>query len=103
MLKMRSDIVRVINEILKQITWCDYDDIYYRPIELHKMIIDFCREYKSRPCKLKCKVDHYGRLYINDIYISHIAKIDDKYRKIKYDDDIYYLEGKILEKQDRYY
>ena len=77
-----------------------YNNDFYKADDFY---IDFCRKYKSRPCKLKCKVDHYGRLYINDIYIYHIAKIDDKYRKIKYDDDIYYLEGKILEKQDRYY
>lgn len=100
---MRADVVKVINEqILKKITWCHWDGIYYKPLELHKMIVDFCRKYKTRPNQLKCDVDHYGRLYINNIYIEHIATIDNKYRKIKCDEVANYWEGKILARQEKY-
>lgn len=105
MAKTRADVVRIINEqILKKITWCDdWDGIYYKPLELHKMIIDFCRKYKTTPSKLKCDVDHFGRLYINDKYIDHIATIDNKYRKLGYDEKASYWEGKILARQENYY
>ena len=101
---MRTDIVRVINkQILPKITWSlHWNDIYYKPIELHKMIIDFCKENKVRPNQLKCNVDHYGRLYINDIYIDHICTMDKTYKKIGYDEQTDYWENKILARQEKY-
>ena len=100
---MRADIIRVINEqILHKITWCLWDGIYYKPIELHKIIIDFCKKNKVKPNNLKCEVDHYGRLFINDIYIDHICTIDKAYRKIGYDEQTDYWENKILTRQEKY-
>lgn len=105
MTKMRADVVKVINEqILNKITWSlHWDDMYYKPIELHKMIIDFCRQHKVRPNQLKCDVDHYGRLFINDIYIDHIVVMDEEYKKIGYIAEANYWEGRILARQERYY
>lgn len=102
----RKDIINFVNnDILSQIdsgiTW---HDMFVSGRELIKLVSD----YRSRQIEAgKARIDDKytakvidGYLYINN---EPIARIAPKTPKISFDEYSYYIEGRILARQEAYY
>ena len=91
----------VNNQILPQINWTWLN---ITPIkELIKLVIDYRRRQVREgnahiDDKLNAKVID-GCLYINNDFIKRIAPKDPR---VKFDEQAYYIEGKILARQEVY-
>lgn len=88
---MRKDITNIVNKLAEK------GGIDFELIKCYNLIFNYCKENKKRPSSNEYDLKN-GCLYINNEYIKRV----DRLYKVPFDEEAYYLEGKILAKGETY-
>lgn len=82
---MRKDITNIVNKIVKK------GGLDFELIKCHELILNFCKTTKTRPSKNTYEINN-GVLMINGSAIGRVEPL----HKLQFDEEVYYLVGKIL-------
>lgn len=88
---MRKDIVNIVNKLAEG---CGLD---FELKKCYELILNYCKEHHTRPSKNTYNINN-GVLVINNSNIERVERL----HKVLFDEEIYYIEGKILERAELY-
>lgn len=82
---LRSDIVNIVNKLAEK------GGMDFKLLKCYDLIFNYCKENKTRPRSNNYDLKN-GCLYINNQFIR---RVDSLYKE-PFDEQLYYLAGKIL-------
>lgn len=87
---MRKDIIKIVNAIAEKGT-LDFD-----LFKCYDLILNYCKDNHIKPSKNSYDLN-FGILTINGI---NAGRVDHLPKKVQFDEYSYYMEGKILARQE---
>lgn len=87
---MRKDIINIANQLAIN------QGLDFEIMKAYELIEFYCQTNKVNPYSLDIKINN-GAMFIGNKFIDRVAPLKNK---IQYDEQIYYIEGKILARQE---
>ena len=88
---MRKDIINIVNKVAES------GGLDFELIKCYELVLNYCKKTKTRPSKNIYELND-GVLVINGLNIKRVEPLP---RKMLFDEEIYYIEGKILARNGR--
>lgn len=86
---MRQDIVNIVNELAKK------GSLDFELKTTYDLILNYCKANKTSPSSNTYDLNN-GVLVINGVNIERVQPL----KKVKFDEQAYYWEGRILARQE---